>query len=470
MSTGTGTRIALTAWRSDSPDGYVGSNQSFVISLEHNITEVAMWSNQSLVSFRSDPTGLAQDVWYNNGPENITLPAVWGNDSYSRMSLTGFTVNGVFTTTGREGWALSTDLEGPMTLTLSGVKQYSVILEGYNGPYNSTSQTRDLWFDSGTDAVVSIPLNFTQNLTRSVFTGWEGGSYGTTVTFPDIVGSHTLTPLFRLQYFVYIGGGYSFSPIPVELISAPSPNRFFSTTPGGSMGAWFDSGSRIPAAVETWNEAGTNDSRSRLTSVVVSFGTNITGPGILYLGSYGLRYGVIGGSINASSGSPYFVPAVQVNGTIVPFQLPSDEMPEIEGGQLVVDRPMSVMYAYSPEFYFSLRTPFGGFEGWVTQGQGPSGIGHFGDFVYSAPELAGFLWTQRFVGWVGTVNSTSPTLSLSVLKPYVETAYYSTDIGAVASVLMAAAALVIGGYFMLRQRQRMSAAGPPMHKQSASDG
>ncbi len=92
--------------------------------------------------------------------------------------------------------------------------------------------------------------------------------------------------------------------------------------------------------------------------------------------------------------------------------------------------------------------------GWPDKASQPSGT-----FSYSAPELAGFLGTERFAGWTGTVNSTSPVLNLAVIKPYIETARYATDFGAVASIVAAAAALAIGGYFMLRQRQRKSAAG-----------
>ena len=452
MSTGTGMRIALTGWRSDSPDGYVGANQSFVISLAHNITEVATWTNQSLVSFRSDSAGLIQNVWYNDGRENITLPAVWNNDSYIRMSLTGFSLNGTFTSTGRRGWVFPTDLEGPLTLTLTGVKQYSVILKGYDGPYNSSSQTGDLWFDSGSDAVVSLPLNFTQGLTRSVFVGWEGGPSGTTVTFSAMGSSQTLTPVFKLQYFVFIVGGNSFSPIPVDLIDGPVTFQYFFSINLGAKGAWFDSGSLIPPALEKWNQSGTSDSRYTLYSVAVYFTANVTESRGIYPEAFSLAYGVTGGRINASSVLGRSLSGEEVNGTFVPFQLPSDGMPKIEGGQLVVDRPLEVIYIYSPEFYFSLKTPFGGFEGWV--GQSANSIGKFS---YSAPVLAGFLGTQRFTGWTGTVNSTSPSLSLSVLKPYVETASYATDFGAVASVIMAAAALVIGGYFILREHRMVSA-------------
>ncbi len=453
ISTGTGTRVALTGWQSTSSDGYVGSNQSFVILLDHNVTEVATWTNQSLVSFRSDPAGLSQDAWYDCGPENITLPAVWSNDSYSRMSLTGFTVDGVYTPTGREGWVFSTDLEEPVTLNLNGVQQYSIILEGYDGPYNSSSQTGDLWFDSGSDAVVSLPLNFTQGLTRSVFLGWENGSTDNTVTYPAIDSSHTLTPVFKLQYFVYVGVNYVFSPIPVELTVGP-PNGYLSlpSIPLGAEGAWFDSGSLIPTALEAWSQAGVNDSRLTLYYVYMSFTANDTESGVIYPVSYGLLYGVTGGSINASSVSLSSITSLGINGTLPPFQLPSDEMPKIEGRQLVVDRPLYLEYLYSPEFYFSLKTPFGGFEGWVAQNSGSPPNVASGEFSYSAPDLAGFLGTQRFAGWVGTVNSTSPTLDLTVSQSYVETAHYVTDIGAVASIVAAVAALVIGAYFMLSQR------------------
>jgi hypothetical protein len=453
ISTGTGTRVALTGWQSDSSDGYAGSNQSFVIALEHNLTEVATWTNQSLVSFRSDPAGLYQDLWYDNGPENITLPAVWSNDSYSRMSLTGFTVNGIYTPTGREGWVFSTDLGEPVTLTLNGVKQYSIILEGYDGPYSSSSQTGDLWFDSGSDAAVSLPLNFTQGLTRSVFLGWENGSADNTVTFPAIGSSHTLTPVFELQYFVYIEGTNPVSPVPVELTAGPSNGFvYLPSAPEGGKGAWFDSGSLVPTALVTWNETGISDSRLRLSYVEVFFAANVTESGVIYPVSYGLLYGVTGGSINASSIIMSFLPGMTVNGTEVTFQVPSDEMPQIEGGQMVVDRPLSLVYLYFPEFYFSLKTPFGGFEGWVAQFSGSPPNVTSGNFSYSAPALAGFLGTQKFAGWVGTVNSTSPTLTLSVTEPYVETAHYVTDIGAVASIVAAVAALVIGAYFMLGRR------------------
>lgn len=460
ISTGSGTRVALTGWQSDSSDGYTGSNQSFVIALEQNMTEVATWTNQSLVSLRSDPAGLSQDAWYDNGPENITLSAVWSNDSYSRMSLTGFTANGIYTPTGREGWVFSTDLEEPVTFTLSGVQQYSIILEGYDGPYNSSSQTGDLWFDSGSDAVVSLPLNFTQGLTRSVFLRWENGSADNTVTFPAIDSSHTLAPVFQLQYFVYIIGTSSISPVPVELtVGPPNGYLYLPSAPSSAKGAWFDSGSLVPTALETWSKTGINDSRLRLSYVEVDFAANVTESGVIYPVSYGLLYGVTGGSINASSIIMSFLPGMTVNGTEVTFQVPSGEMPQIEGGQMVVDRPLYLVYLYLPEFYFSLKTPFGGFEGWVAQNSGSPPNVTSGTFSYSAPDLAGFLGTQRFAGWVGTVNSTSPTLTLSVTEPYVETAHYVTDTGAVASIVMAAAALVIGGYFMLRQRQRTSSAG-----------
>jgi len=196
-----------------------------------------------------------------------------------------------------------------------------------------------------------------------------------------------------------------------------------------------------------------------LSYVEVDFAANVTESGVIYPVSYGLLYGVTGGSINASSIIMSFLPGMTVNGTEVTFQVPSGEMPQIEGGQMVVDRPLYLVYLYLPEFYFSLKTPFGGFEGWVAQNSGSPPNVTSGTFSYSAPDLAGFLGTQRFAGWVGTVNSTSPTLTLSVTEPYVETAHYVTDTGAVASIVMAAAALVIGGYFMLRQRQRTSSAG-----------
>lgn len=452
LPTGAGTRVALTGWRSDSKDGYVGSNQSFVMSLEHNITEVAVWTNQSIVGFRSDPAGLVQDVWYNNGPENITLPAVWSNDTYSRMSLTGLTINGTFTSTGRKGRIFSTDLEGPLTLSLTGVKQYSIILEGYGGPYNSTSQTGDLWFDSGSDAFVNLPLNYTQGLTRQIFVDWAGGSSNPTVAYPEISSSHTLAPVFKLQYFVFIVGGNSITPIPVDLIDGPVAAQYFFSVNIGAKGAWFDSGSVIPPALEKWNQSGMSESRYTLYSVIVYFTANVTESRGIVTEAFSIAYGVTGGRINASSILGRSMSGEEVNGTFVPFQLPSDEAPKIEGGQLVVDRPLEVIYIYSPEFYFSLKTPFGGFEGWVAQS-----ATSIGKFSYSAPVLAGFLGTQRFAGWTGTVNSTSPSLSLSVLKPYVEVASYTTDFGAVASVIMASAALVIGGYFMLWEHRRVSA-------------
>jgi hypothetical protein len=263
-----------------------------------------------------------------------------------------------------------------------------------------------------------------------------------------------------LQYFVYIGGGYSFSPIPIELTDGPSHGSVFLPSIGkGTKGAWFDSGSPIPPALAGWNAAGVNDSRLRLFYVEVSFASNSTVYGVTYPVSFSLGYGVTGGTINASSARSIFQSGVYVNGTLVIFQLPSDEMPRIEGGQLVVDRPFYLACLYSPEFYFSLKTPFGGFEGWVAQNSGPLMASNYGTFSYSAPILAGFLGTQRFTKWTGTINSTSPTLSLSVMEPYEETAYYTTDYGAVASILVAVAAMMIGGYFMLRQRQRLSSAG-----------
>ncbi len=315
IPTGTGTRVALIAWRSDSPDGYVGSNQSFMISLTHNITEVATWANQSLVSFRSDPAGLVQDAWYTSGPENITLPAVWSNDSYSRMSLTGFSANGTFTPTGREGWVFSIDLEGPVTLTLDGVKQYSVIFEGYDGPFNSSSQTGDLWFDSGSDAIISLPANYTTGLVRTIFLGWAGGSTNNTITFPAIGESHSVTPEFRTQYFVYVSGSSLFSPIPVQLEQPPQVTGefFFFPTNSKVEGAWFDEGATVPLAVGSWSQPGMNDSRLTLSNVDVSFMFNYTKGSTTIvaingigeaMGTYSFLYGTVGGGLNASSAKP----------------------------------------------------------------------------------------------------------------------------------------------------------------------
>ncbi len=64
-----------------------------------------------------------------------------------------------------------------------------------------------------------------------------------------------------------------------------------------------------------------------------------------------------------------------VNGTLAGPIVPSDAMPKIEEGQLVVDRPYYLSYTYTPEFYLNLTTPFGGFHGWVA-GQSLAALWH----------------------------------------------------------------------------------------------
>ncbi len=383
---------------------------------------------------------------------------MWNNDSASRTSLTAYSVNGTVVSTGRGGWVVETDIETPLTFTLYGVKQYSVALEGYSGPCNSTSQTGDLWFDSGSDATVSLPVNYTEGMVRTVFVGWADGSTNNTVMFPAIDESHSLAPVLKTQYFVYIIGSSLFSPVPIQLEQLPQVTGGFVFYPSNSrVGAWFDEGASVPLAVASWSQTGVNDSKLLLTAIDVYFMFNYTeessiifvtnGTGVS-MGTYTFMYGAVGGGLNASSAKSGGFSAVFVNGTLVGPVVPADEMPKIVDGQLVVDRPYYLSYVYTPLYYFDLSTPFGGFHGWVDEQslQFPS------TFTYSAPELAGFLGTERFSGWSGTVNATGRTLSLVVEGAVVETASYSVDYGAVTSVIASAAVLAVGAYVLVSRR------------------
>jgi hypothetical protein len=471
LATGTGMREALVGWLASSPDGYNGTNSTFVLTLSHDVSEAAVWANQSLVGLRSDPAGLSVDIWLNQGPDSIDLPAFWSNDSVSRISLTGFSVDGNTTATGRLGWTYSTMLGGPMTLTLHGVKQYSVILQNYSGPYDSSSQTGDLWFDAGTQAVVTLPLNYTDGLSRWIFEGWQEGPSGNTITFPSISSSQTARPIMKHQYFVYIGALNVPSPFTIDLINGPSPYQYgltpFFAYPN-SKGAWFDEGSLVPIAQYTWSSANVTGVRYRLFYVSVDFLANastslLVNPGFIHLNltgltgnqlqPYSVTYGVDGGKFNVSnvlfsSGFGIVLP----NGTFVQITVSSDALPEFENGQLVVERPLALGYFYVPDYHLILKTPFGGFDGWESPFSGTPNVITTGVYTYSAPVLSGPFGTQRFVSWQGTVNSSSPSLSLTLNRPYVETAEYATDYWAVASVAVALVTIVCGAYLILSHR------------------
>jgi|GEM_PF-2729724 len=429
---GEGSRTAFVGWKGEGPGAYDGAEAKFAVRLLGNLTEVAIWRDQCLVQVLSDPPGYEMSVWLDVGHVLLNVTTSWNVTNESRQSLVAWLSDGArrqFNRTGSPTATLELDLPGAKILTLIGVLQYRLQLEGYDGPFSSGSPTGDLWFDEGSTAVVTLPLDYTIGYERLVFQRWASGEPSNTLALPAGPGMKA-TPIYKTQYMVLVLDSQAGLYWPIS----------GSVYPTGSMfkAAWVDAGGPLPLPPGTYSQ--TNTSRMVLREVVVGYvEPSSVGPPTWWT-SFLFVYNVTneGSTLDEGNFAAYRVVTNESGSFFEPLiDATGVPPPSVQGGLMYVDRPMVVSYGYVRQFYVSISTPFDSFSGWLD-----SSPWNVSSFSYLAPENAGPMGLFRFVRWRGTVESRSNNLSLVLNGPYSEEAVYELDIPRFIS-LVAAAALVL---------------------------
>jgi len=175
----TGSRYAFAGWKSNSPRGYTGSQNPVKVVMNSDITQVAEWKTQYLLTvlggsrFSVKPTSATSDYWFDTGTQvSVSTNNVWSEVSeQSRTRATQYQIdsNAPVPITSPSGTTTSAaiTMNSPHMITFSSAEQYYLKV---TSQYNISGQG---WYDRGSTA--NLNAGASQGFpVRQVLSEWSG--------------------------------------------------------------------------------------------------------------------------------------------------------------------------------------------------------------------------------------------------------------------------------------------------------
>lgn len=202
-----------------------------------------------------------------------------------------------------------------------------------------------------------------------------------------------------------------------------------------------DAGVQYFAAQNSWtvNSGGSHtfsyETQYLLTVATDPAGITSVGGGGWYKAGTSVQINPVPGSVQGPAGTQFAFQAWQVNGAAQPGN----------GITLTMDKPYTAIATYQTQYQLLIDSPYG-----TPQGQGYYTAGSTASFSVSTP--SGFPIQQIFVRWEGDYTGSSPQGSITVDKPKVIHAVWSTSYIPLIAIIVVAAA-VVGGLLFWRSRR-----------------